>query len=40
MADIEDHVDSTEDRIVAETLAGAVPGVVHAQARYLTSDPF
>lgn len=38
VADIEDHADSAEDRIVAETLTAAVPGVVHAQARYLTSE--
>ncbi len=40
VADITDHVDSPRDRRNAEHVADGVPGVVHAEARYLTSDPF
>ena len=40
VAGIEDHIDSAADRQIAVRLASAVPGVVGAQAHYLTSNSF
>ncbi|MET3806600.1 CBS domain-containing protein [Nakamurella sp. UYEF19] len=39
-AEIQDHIDSANDRQIAVRLAMALPGVKGAHAHYLTSDPF